>query len=121
MNYENYERKIVECYGVDLVGWPSQLGKLTNPGSIGGREKVTILLEALYRERCHWTALSDEELEERIADNKERAERGEVVYKERRPRAPRKSTVKSAAEVRGSDESSDNGGDDEDSMDLDAE
>jgi hypothetical protein len=35
MNYNNYEVRIVEKYGVELVGWPCERG-ICNPGSVGG-------------------------------------------------------------------------------------
>jgi hypothetical protein len=34
MNYDNYEMKIVEKYGVALKGWPT--GQVRNPGKVGG-------------------------------------------------------------------------------------
>ncbi|KAG2133975.1 hypothetical protein BD769DRAFT_1353658, partial [Suillus cothurnatus] len=36
MNYANYERSIVERYGVTLQGWPSALLPVRNPSRIGG-------------------------------------------------------------------------------------
>src|SRR5262245_47174712 len=92
MNYENYKCKVVEAYGVTLVGWPTTT--VRNPGTLGGRDRVMSLLELLQSGTCHWVQLSSEELEERISNNKRRAAAGEAVYKERRNRKS-----KSAAKV----------------------
>jgi hypothetical protein len=102
MNYDNYERKIVEQHGVALEGWP--VGRIRNPGSIGGRDAVMKLLESLNSRDCHWKILSAAELEDRIADNQARAKAGEDVYKVRRSR---KSNVKSAARVDSENEEQD--------------
>ncbi|KAG2752738.1 hypothetical protein P692DRAFT_20723451, partial [Suillus brevipes Sb2] len=59
MNYNNYEHSIVERYGVELVGWPSDLLPICNPSTIGGRE---------------------------ISSNKTRQANGECVYKPRKKR-----------------------------------
>jgi hypothetical protein len=40
MNYANYERSIVEHYGITLQGWPSALLPVRNPSGVGGWEQV---------------------------------------------------------------------------------
>jgi hypothetical protein len=104
MNYDNYEAKIVEEYGVCLEGWP--VGKVRNPGTIGGRRYVTTLLDALNSGTCYWTRLGREELKQRISDNKARAAAGEEVYKRRQAR---KQKAKSAEVI--DDDDDDDGGD----------
>jgi hypothetical protein len=82
MDYDNYEKKIVEAYGVVLEGWP--MGKIQNPGKLGGHAEITKLLDSLQEGTCHWKKLTAEELRDRIKDNKERAAAGEEIYKARK-------------------------------------
>lgn len=103
MNYNNYERSIVEHYGITLVGWPSDLLPIRNPSAIGGREQVQSLLDALETHTCHWEQLSEGELVARIASNQARQAQGECVYKPRKKRAAKRAE-KSAAHVESSDE-----------------
>ena len=101
MNYENYEGKIVERYGVALQGWPC--GEIRNPSKVGSHQEVTKLLEALKSGECRWVTLSDEEIAQRKATNKAHQARGETVYKSRkegpRKRKSGKKSAKSAAIV----------------------
>ncbi|KAI6149058.1 hypothetical protein EDD17DRAFT_1514058 [Pisolithus thermaeus] len=92
MNYTNYERQIVERYGVMLTGWPFS-GAVRNPSKIGGRAEVEKLLDALNSETCKWVRLTDEELRARVIHNKERQARGETVYQPRRTRTIKASTT----------------------------
>jgi len=96
MNYANYERSIVERYGVTLQGWPSALLPVQNPSCIGGREQVQALLNALDNKTCTWTTLTEDELRQRMTSNRARHANGEAVYKPRKKRATKtaeKSTV----------------------------
>ncbi|KAI5981259.1 hypothetical protein EDD15DRAFT_2379892 [Pisolithus albus] len=92
MNYTNYERRIVERYGVMLTGWPFS-GTVRNPSKIGGRAEVEKLLDALNSEACKWVRLTDEELRARVIHNKERQARGEAVYHPRRTRTTKALTT----------------------------
>ncbi|KAI6027289.1 hypothetical protein BKA83DRAFT_4123362 [Pisolithus microcarpus] len=65
MNYTNYERQIVEHYGIMLTGWPFS-GTVWNPSKIGGQAEVEKLLDALNSEACKWVRLTDEELRARV-------------------------------------------------------
>jgi hypothetical protein len=94
MNYNNYEGKIVEEFGVCLEGWP--VGEVRNPANVGGRANVTKLFGALKNKTCHWIRLTDEELRQRIDNNHERVAAGEEVYK---PRRAKKAATKSTATV----------------------
>jgi hypothetical protein len=78
MNYDNYEKKIVERYGIALKRWPS--GHICNPGKLGGHEDVTKLLQALQSGSCQWTKLTDDELEKWMQRNLECEGAGEQVY-----------------------------------------
>ena len=116
MNYTNYEAKIVELHGLVLEGWP--VGKVRNPGTVGGRADVEQLLMALREGTCKWRVMDTKEHAERIARNKKRAAQGEPVYK------PRKKAVvskfKSATFVEDSDGEShvEGDGDDADNEEL---
>lgn len=63
MNYDNYERAIIERYQVAIEGWPCEA--FGNPGSIG-RDNVYRLLAALDGPQdmrtCYWVKLSDQQL-----------------------------------------------------------
>ena len=114
MNYDNYERKIVEKYGIELIGWPNDLLPIRNPGQLSGRDRVQRLFVALTTNVCHWRKLSEEDRQRRIILNTERHARGEQVYK-----LPKKRTLqgtkKSAATITSdtNDNGSDGGNDDE--------
>ncbi|KIM61913.1 hypothetical protein SCLCIDRAFT_120782, partial [Scleroderma citrinum Foug A] len=81
MNYNNYEGSIVERYGVALVGWPDNLLPVQNPSSVGGREVLQPLLDALVTQTCYWIRLTDDQLVKRIDDNGMHQAKGEAVYK----------------------------------------
>jgi len=110
MNYNNYELKIVEELGVELIGWPTNLLPIRNPGHVGARDRVLKLLNALTTKACHWEKLSEEERQRRIILNGERHARGEQVYKPRKKHALQ-GTKKSAATIP-SDTDSNSDGDD---------
>ncbi|KAI6008430.1 hypothetical protein EDC04DRAFT_2582096, partial [Pisolithus marmoratus] len=81
MNYDNYECKIVEHFGMELIGWPNNLLPICNPGQLGGCDRVQKLLVALTTKVCHWKKLSDEERQRRIILNTECHAHGEQIYK----------------------------------------
>ncbi|KAG1767338.1 hypothetical protein EV702DRAFT_980156 [Suillus placidus] len=96
MNYRNYECAIVEHCGVALINWPLS-GVVQNPSKIGGRNQVQTLLDALQSNQCKWVSLSEEELSQRMTDNRARQACSEVVYIPRKQRtAP---TAKKSAKV----------------------
>ena len=80
MNYDNYEGKVVERWGVILKGWPGKKG-IVNPGKVGRVAEVKILLKALTNRSCKWERLTEEGLQLRIQDNMVRQASGEQVYK----------------------------------------
>ena len=69
MNYDNYECKVVEQFGVELISWPTDLLPIHNPGHIGGCDQVQKLLNALTTKASYWKKLSEEELQRRIVLN----------------------------------------------------
>jgi hypothetical protein len=79
MNYINYKCKIIELWGAVLEEWPE--GKITDPGALHSRQRVQGLLKALEEGQCGWIKLTNDELEERIVDNKAREAAGEEIYK----------------------------------------
>ncbi|KAG2079042.1 hypothetical protein BDR04DRAFT_990538, partial [Suillus decipiens] len=79
MNYDNYEQKIVETYGVNLQNYP--LGVMQNPGKIGCREDLIKLLNSLVNSSCLWVRLTKDELAECKKKNQECEAHGEQVYK----------------------------------------
>jgi hypothetical protein len=84
MNYNNYERGVVERYGVDLVSWPATILPIHNLSTLGGRTQVHVLLDALTKGTCHWKKLTENELVQRIQSNTVCQARGEQVYKPRK-------------------------------------
>ncbi|OJA18852.1 hypothetical protein AZE42_13134 [Rhizopogon vesiculosus] len=86
MNYTNYERAIVERYGVVLNNWPL-LGTVKNPSKVGGRGQVQILLNGLKSDTCKWISLSESEIDKRREENQARQAHGEQVYIPRKARA----------------------------------
>jgi hypothetical protein len=78
MNYRNYERQIVEKYGVALTGWPIH-GYIRNPGELT-RDDTTILLNALTDDKCKWRKYTEAEVSYRKLSNKQRVANGEPVY-----------------------------------------
>lgn len=94
MNYNNYEGKIVETYGVALENFP---GTIRNPGNIGRREDLINLHDLLLKGTCSWTKLTSDELVERIAKNKERQANGEPIYKTRKRQE--KTPIAKSAEI----------------------
>jgi hypothetical protein len=86
MNYKNYERKIVEQYGIELIGWPI-LNPICNPGDLSSND-IAVLRNALAKDQCKWRVLTQEEVDARVQSNKQREADGESVYgPSRKPRA----------------------------------
>ncbi|KIM51896.1 hypothetical protein SCLCIDRAFT_142287 [Scleroderma citrinum Foug A] len=106
MNYDNYECKVVEWFGVELIGWPTVLLPIRNPGHIGRHNQVQKLLNALTTKASYWKKLSEEELWRRIVLNGERQARGENVYKPHKKRTLQ-GTEKSPATVAPNTDASD--------------
>ncbi|KAG1879872.1 hypothetical protein F4604DRAFT_1679435 [Suillus subluteus] len=100
MNYDNYEGKIVETYGVTLANFP---GNVQNPGKIGRRQDLINLYDLLFKGVCSWTKLTSDELVERIAKNKEHQAQGELIYKARK-RQEKASIARSTEMVKDTEE-----------------
>jgi hypothetical protein len=87
MNYENYERQIVECLGVELIGWPLH-GSVQQPGKLSYEDAV-ILRNALVQKDCKWVKLTCEQVLSRKDNNLEREANGEAIYGPSRKRRAR--------------------------------
>ncbi|TFK61888.1 hypothetical protein BDN72DRAFT_863267 [Pluteus cervinus] len=99
MNYDNYERRIVETYSIALVGWP--FDRITNPGSINAQAEVALLACALDAKKCKWVKLSPKELSARKKKNQARQVRHGDVYKARKQTAK---ATRSVETIQDSDE-----------------
>lgn len=108
MNYDNYERAIVETYRVELKHFPG--GQVRQPGTLPRRE-LQALIAALEDKNpytaCQWAPLTDSALRTRIARNRERQENGEKVYVPRKSNKKNKRVVKSKETVDSDGEGSD--------------
>jgi len=87
MNYDNYERCIVERHGFALLGWLDNLCPIQNPSRIGSQEPLEQLLDVLVKKGCHWIRLTSVQLEKCIADNCVRQDWGEAIYKPRKKKS----------------------------------
>ncbi|KAG1772950.1 hypothetical protein EV702DRAFT_939100, partial [Suillus placidus] len=85
MNYTNYQCAIVEHYGVELHNWPLP-GTVKNHSKVGGRALVQTLLDALKSHSCKWISLSEDDLRDRMKENRDRQAHGEQVYVPRKAR-----------------------------------
>ena len=121
MNHDNYQGKIVESLGVELVNY--SLPTAEHPGKIaGGRNSLETLLGALESNTCKWVKLSADELDARKRANRERHEAGAQVYKPRKAPArkqalSRTAAPKTAEQVESSDDDVPDGDDDDDEDD----
>jgi hypothetical protein len=97
MNYEHYKDKIVEAFGVHLVGWPLE-GPVCNPGKISTTQAI-ILSNALKSGVCKWVSLTSEEVADRKACNAQRVINGEQVYGPPRKKRARKASVERDSEM----------------------
>jgi hypothetical protein len=82
MNYDNYEGKIVERYGVELKGWP--IGQIRNPSKVNTRTDLDQLAHTLAVGTCKWVLLTEDELIARKENNHAHAAKGAPVYKPRK-------------------------------------
>ncbi|KAG1813902.1 uncharacterized protein BJ212DRAFT_1300786 [Suillus subaureus] len=69
MNYDNYKKKIIKMHSIALEGWTC--GKVQNPGKICHCKDLVTLLDALVNEQCLWIQLTQEQVEQHIAGNRE--------------------------------------------------
>ncbi|KAL1740506.1 hypothetical protein HDZ31DRAFT_67876 [Schizophyllum fasciatum] len=60
LNFPQYETKIVVPFGVELVGWPSDVS-FVNPGSINRIDELDSVCRAIKSERCVWEVLDNKQ------------------------------------------------------------
>jgi len=109
MNYNNYEKVIVESFGVELKNFPG--GVVLQPGMLP-RPALKSLVLALDNHdpaiSCHWVIMDADVLVARKASNTIWAANGEEVYKPRKKAARRtvkkKTTGRSLSQVPTTDE-----------------
>jgi hypothetical protein len=78
MNYKNYERKIVEQYSIELIGWPI-LNPICNPRDLSSND-IAVLRNALAKDQCKGRVLTQEEVDAQVQSNKQCEANGESVY-----------------------------------------
>ncbi|KIJ58005.1 hypothetical protein HYDPIDRAFT_56796, partial [Hydnomerulius pinastri MD-312] len=86
MNYLNYDKGIVQAYGVQLINWPPTV-KFANPSTIGTVVEIRRLRDTLKTGTCTWKKLSRRELDAHSAEVASRIATGEVVKKRRKKRS----------------------------------
>ena len=85
MHYVNYEDAIVQCYGVELVGWTYL--RFINLANINSVADIQTLCDALRSGACHWVHLSAGDLQHRKAEVEAWRSQGEIVGKKRKERS----------------------------------
>jgi hypothetical protein len=98
MNYDNYEKKIVEEMGYALIGWPVSGGDVTNPGTLT-TEELAKLDTALTQKTCRWVKLSPSELKARQENNQIRQANGANIYKARKQRGSKRPRTENLEDV----------------------
>lgn len=83
MNYDNYEKAIVERHRVQLVGWPIAGGAIVNPSTFTSIPDGRQLHEALVSGACKWVKMGAQAVRDFDADMKRRREAGVVIGVER--------------------------------------
>ena len=89
MHYADYEEKVVQRYGVELIGWTYE--KLINPSelstSLPGLRK---LLDAINTGSCKFIKLTQDQLKQRREEHQKAIEDGSLpAPKTRKPRKDR--------------------------------
>src|ERR1700722_1745759 len=90
MSYSGYNTSIVERYRVKLIGWTYK--DFVNPSKIGTITDVRNLRDALRSGQCHWTRLSQNEVETYLQEN------GDETRKTRRQRSDKGKSRKNRIE-----------------------
>ncbi|KAH7904945.1 hypothetical protein BJ138DRAFT_1234068 [Hygrophoropsis aurantiaca] len=86
MNYENYEKNIMQKYRVQLIGWPTDI-PFVSPSKINTITEARKLRDALKDGTCHWAPMSAKEVEAHTKSIETRLAEGVKVGKPRAPRA----------------------------------
>ena len=93
MSYHQYEKKVVQRYGVELVGWTSP--KLVAPSHLGRSvPQLKDLLDALMSGACHLQRLTNAQLKERVGAQVRPTNDGVVIAPVPKPRKKHSDTGK---------------------------
>jgi len=89
MHYTDYEEKVVQCYGVELIGWTYE--KLVNPSELStSLPGLRQLLEAINAGSCKFIKLTQAQLKQRRDEHQKAIEDGSLpAPKTRKPRKDR--------------------------------
>ena len=109
MHYTDYEEKVVQRYGVELIGWTYE--KLVNPSELStSLTGLRQLLEAIDTGSCKFIKLTQAQLKERREEHQKAIEDGSLpAPKTRKPRKDRGTKRKRTKD----DKENDNGNDDD--------
>ena len=89
MHYIDYEEKVVQRYGVELIGWTYE--KLVNPSELStSLPGLRQLLEAINTGSCKFIKLTQDQLKQRREEHQKAIENGSLpAPKTRKPRKDR--------------------------------
>ena len=89
MHYVDYEEKVVQRYGVELIGWTYE--KLVNPSELStSLPGLRTLLEAINTGSCKFIKLTKDQLKQRCEEHQKAIEDGSLpASKTRKPRKER--------------------------------
>ena len=89
MHYSDYEEKIVQCYGIELVGWTYE--KFVNPSELStSLPGLQQLLDAINNGNCKFVKLTALKLSERRQELQKSISEGNMpAPKGRKPRKDR--------------------------------
>lgn len=89
MHYTDYEEKVVQRYGVELIGWTYE--KLVNPSELStSLPGLRQLLEAINTDSCKFIKLTQTQLKQRREEHQKAIEDGSLPGpKTRKPRKDR--------------------------------
>jgi hypothetical protein len=89
MHYTDYEEKVVQCYGVELIGWTYE--KLVNPSELStSLPGLRQLLEAINTGSCKFIKLTQTQLKQRREEHQKAIDDGSLpAPKTRKPRKDR--------------------------------
>jgi hypothetical protein len=89
MHYAEYEEKVVQRYGVELIGWTYE--KLVNPSELStSLPGLRQLLEAINAGSCKFIKLTQNQLKQRREEHQKAIESGSLpAPKTRKPRKDR--------------------------------
>jgi hypothetical protein len=109
MHYADYEEKVVQRYGVELIGWTYE--KLVNPSELStSLPGLRQLLEAINTGSCKFIKLTQAQLKQRREEHQKAIEDGSLpAPKTRKPRKDRGTKRKRTDDDSDKENSNENG------------